>query len=256
MIRVERDEAGIATVVIDNPAARNAMTFAMWDALREQARALDADPQVRAVIITGAGDVAFVSGTAITEFRGFTADDGIVYERRMDAVMQALEAIRVPTIAAIAGACTGGGVAIASTCDLRFGAAGSRIGLPIARTLGNCLSIGNLARVAELIGSDAAKALLLTGRLLAAEEALQARFLTAVAASADAVRAHAYGAAREMLALAPGTLRATKEGFRRLRAARVIPPGDDLIRACYGSADFREGVEAFLSKRAPRWTGT
>jgi enoyl-CoA hydratase/carnithine racemase len=254
MIRVDRDSDGIATVVIDNPAARNAMTFAMWDALRDAARALDADAQVRVVVITGAGDAAFVSGTAIDEFRDFSADDGVAYERRMSAVMEALEAIRVPTIAAIAGACTGGGVAIASTCDLRIAAAGARIGVPIARTLGNCLSVTNLARVSALIGPATAKALLFTATLLDADASLRAGFVSEVVASNAALRPRAQELARGMLALAPLTLRATKEGFRRLRDA--VPPGDDLIRACYGSNDFREGVEAFLAKRAPRWTGS
>jgi enoyl-CoA hydratase/carnithine racemase len=255
MIRVERGEDGVAVVTIDNPAARNAMTFAMWDALRDHARALDADANVRVVVFIGAGSAAFVSGTAITEFRNFGADDGIAYEQRMNAVMDALEAIRVPTIAAIAGACTGGGVAIASTCDLRFGAEGTRIGVPIARTLGNCLAMGNLARVADLIGADAAKALILTGRMLSAQDALRAGFLTEVVSSVDVLLPHALAQARQLLALAPLTLRATKEGIRRLRAARTLPPGDDLVRLCYGSADFREGVDAFLAKRAPRWQG-
>ncbi|HTW83483.1 MAG TPA: enoyl-CoA hydratase [Candidatus Sulfotelmatobacter sp.] len=256
MIRVEHDGEGIATVTIDNLAARNAMTFAMWDALRDHARALDADPSVRVVVITGAGGAAFVSGTAITEFRGFTADDGAAYERRMDAVMEALEAIRVPVIAAIAGACTGGGVAIASTCDLRIGEPAVRIGVPIARTLGNCLSIANLARVADLVGVPAAKALLFSARLLDAQAALHAGLLNEVVLDVDALLPRAHEIARGMLALAPLTLRATKEGFRRLRAARALPAGSDLIRACYGSDDFREGVTAFLEKRAPRWSGT
>jgi enoyl-CoA hydratase/carnithine racemase len=255
MIRVERAEDGVAVVIIDNPDARNAMTFAMWDALREHARVLDADPAVGVVVFTGAGPAAFVSGTAISEFRGFGAEDGIAYEQRMDAVMDALEAIRVPTIAAIAGACTGGGVAIASTCDLRIGADGARIGVPIARTLGNCLAMGNVARVADIIGADATKALILTGRMLSAPDALRAGFLTEVVASYEELMPRALAQARELLALAPLTLRATKEGIRRLRASRTLPPGDDLVRACYGSDDFREGVDAFLAKRAPRWQG-
>ena len=255
MIGVERGEDGIALVTIDNPGARNAMTFAMWDALRDHARALDADPAVRVVIFVGAGGAAFVSGTAISEFRDFGAEDGIAYERRMDAVMDALEAIRVPTIAAIAGACTGGGVAIAATCDLRIGAEDARIGVPIARTLGNCLAMGNLARVADIIGADAAKALVLTGRMLSAAQALQAGFLTEVVPSPAELLPRALAQAGELLALAPLTLRATKEGIRRLRAARTLPSSDDLVRACYGSADFREGVDAFLAKRAPRWQG-
>ncbi len=211
---------------------------------------------MRVVVFTGAGSAAFVSGTEISEFRAFaSADDGVAYEARMDGVIAALEAIPVPTIAAIGGACTGGGVSIAAACDLRIGAPGTRVGVPIARTLGNCLSLANIARVAELIGLDRVKMLLLTGRLLDAGDALRAGFLTELAQSDDALPAHAQATAEALTELAPLTVRATKEMVRRLRAAQSLPDDEDLIRACYGSADFRTGVSAFVEKRRPKWTG-
>ena len=256
MIRVERREHGIAWIVIDRPEARNAMTFAMWERLREIATELAGDGAVRVVVITGSGDQAFVAGTDIAEFRAFAgADDGVAYESRIHAVIAALETIPVPVIAAIAGACTGGGVSIAATCDLRIGAPGVRIGVPIARTLGNCISLRNVARVAELIGLDKVKALLLTGVLLGADDALRLGFLTEVATSADALHARAQEQAEAIAALAPLTLRVTKEMARRLRTAAPLPEAEDLIRVCYGSRDFREGLTAFLEKRRPRWTG-
>ena len=257
MIRVERRDGGIAWVVFDRPEARNALTFAMWERLREIAGELDADETVRVVVFTGADARAFVSGTDIGEFRTFArADDGVAYEARIEAVIAALEAIRVPAIAAIAGACTGGGVSIAGACDLRIGAPSARIGVPIARTLGNCLSLRNIARVAQIVGPAAAKALLLTGKLLDAVEAHEAGFLNEVAGAGDGLHARAQALAEEIAALAPLTLRATKEMCRRLSAATPLPPDDDLIRACYGSADFREGLTAFLDKRRPRWSGS
>jgi enoyl-CoA hydratase len=256
MIRVERRDGGIAWVTVDRPAARNAMTLAMWDRLRDVARELDADPDVRAVVISGAGDGAFVSGTDIAEFRAFDgADDGIAYEARIGAVIAALDAVRVPTIAAIAGACTGGGVSIAATCDIRIGAPSARIGVPIARTLGNTVSLRNVARLAALIGLDAVKALLLTGQLLSAEEAFRAGFLSELAEHDVALHARAQEVAESIAALAPLTLRATKEIARRLRAAATLPDDEDLIRLCYGSRDFREGLTAFLEKRRPHWSG-
>jgi enoyl-CoA hydratase/carnithine racemase len=256
VIRVERREHGIAWIVIDRPEARNAMTFAMWERLREIATELAADGSVRVVVITGSGHEAFVAGTDIAEFRAFAgADDGVAYESRIHAVIAALEAIPVPVIAAIAGACTGGGVSIASTCDLRIGAPGVRIGVPIARTLGNCISLRNIARVAELIGLDKVTALLLTGVLLGADDALRLGFLTEVATSADALHARAQEQAEAIAALAPLTLRVSKEMARRLRAAAPMPDAEDLMRVCYGSRDFREGLTAFLEKRRPRWTG-
>lgn len=256
MIRVERRKRGIVWVVVDRPEARNAMTFAMWRRLREIAEELRTDASVRVIVLTGAGAEAFVAGTDIAEFRAFDgADDGVAYEGRIDAVIGALEAIPVPVVAAIAGACTGGGVSIAATCDLRIGAPNARIGVPIARTLGNCISLRNVARVAELIGADRVKALLLTGKLLGADEALRAGFLTEVAPSGEALHARAQEAAEEIAGLAPLTLRASKEMVRRLRDSTALPDDDDLIRLCYGSRDFREGLTAFLDKRRPQWTG-
>jgi enoyl-CoA hydratase len=257
VILVERREHGIAWVVFDRPEARNALTFALWERLREIARELDADATVRVVVFTGAGAQAFVSGTDIGEFRAFTgADDGVAYEARIEAVIAALEAIRVPTIAAIAGACTGGGVSIAAACDLRIGAPSARIGVPIARTLGNCISLRNIARVAEIVGLDAVKTLLLTGKLMNAEQAREARFLNEVVEPDGALHARAQQLAEEIVVLAPLTLRATKEMCRRQRNAAPLPDDEDLIRLCYGSRDFREGLTAFLDKRRPRWSGT
>jgi enoyl-CoA hydratase/carnithine racemase len=257
VIRVERRGEGIAWVVFDRPEARNALTFALWERLRAVAGELDADPAVRVVVFTGSDSKAFVSGTDIAEFRAFTgADDGVAYEARIEAVIAALEAIRVPTIAAIAGACTGGGVSIAAACDLRIAAPSARIGVPIARTLGNCISLRNIARVAEIVGLDAVKALLLTGKLLDAEQARAAGLVTQVADGDDSLHARAQALAEEIVALAPLTLRATKEMWRRLRNAAPRADDDDLIRLCYGSNDFREGLTAFLDKRRPNWSGS
>lgn len=259
MIRVERREGGIAWVTIDRPEARNAMTFAMWERLRDVARELDADDAVRVVVFTGAGSRAFIAGTDIAEFRAFRGgEDGLGYEERIESVMSALEDLRMPTIAAIAGACTGGGVSVAGTCDLRIGAPGTRIGVPIARTLGNCISQRNFARMATLIGVDAAKRLIFGGKLIDARQAHELGFLTDLAESDDVLHLHAQSAADALVELAPLTLRVTKEMARRFRRAQLaaLPEDHDLIQTCYGSADFREGMEAFLGKRAPKWSGT
>jgi enoyl-CoA hydratase/carnithine racemase len=247
---------GIGRVTLNRPAARNALTFAMYERLAALCGEADGDPSLRALIITGAGEKAFAAGTDINQFRAFaSADDAIAYEARIDRVLAALERCRVPTIAAIAGACTGGGAAIAAACDIRIGAANARFGFPIARTLGNCLSMNNYARLAALIGAARVKEIIFTARLVEAEEGLRIGLLSEVLPDHAALQARADALAALVAGHAPLTLRATKEALRRLREAAPPPADEDLILSCYMSADFREGMEAFLTKRSPVWSG-
>ena len=244
----------IATVTLNRPRARNALTFEMYDGLAAFCRGIDPDGPIRAVIITGAGDRAFAAGTDIAQFRDFeTAEDALAYEERIEAVLTALETCPVPTIAAIAGACTGGGAGIAAACDLRIAARGAKLGFPIARTLGNCLSMANYTRLAALIGAGRVMEMIFTARLLEAEEAHAAGLVSEVLDDHRALMDRASELARTLAGHAPLTLRATKEALRRIRHGRT--DGDDLIAMCYTSADFREGLEAFLAKRPAEWKG-
>ena len=244
----------IATVTLNRPQARNALTFEMYDGLAAFCRGIDPDGPIRAVIITGAGDRAFAAGTDIAQFRDFeTAEDALAYEERIEAVLTALETCPVPTIAAIAGACTGGGAGIAIACDLRIAARNAKFGFPIARTLGNCLSMANNARLAALIGAGRVMEMIFTARLLEAEEAHAAGLVSEVLDDHRALMDRASGLAHTLAGHAPLTLRATKEALRRIRHGRT--DGDDLIAMCYTSADFREGLEAFLAKRPAEWKG-
>src|SRR5438045_3247313 len=164
---------GIARITFNRPQARNAMTFAMYDRMAEICQEINADRSIKALILTGAGDKAFASGTDISQFRAFkTTQDALEYEGRIDRVLGTLEKCRVPTIAAIAGACTGGGAGIAACCDLRVATRTARFGFPIARTLGNCLSMSNISRLTALIGAARAKELIFTARLVEGPEAL------------------------------------------------------------------------------------
>jgi enoyl-CoA hydratase/carnithine racemase len=209
---------------------------------------------VRALVLTGAGDRAFAAGTDINQFRAFTgAEDAMAYESRIDRVLGVIERCRVPTVAAIAGACTGGGAAIAASCDLRIAAANARFGFPIARTLGNCLSMSNIARLSALVGSARVIEMIFTARLFSADEALSAGLVTEVLPDHDALAARAAEVAALVGSHAPLTMRATREALRRLRDS--LPPDEDLIRLCYTSQDFKEGMDAFLTKRAPVWHG-
>ena len=245
----------VAVVTFNRPQARNAMTWAMYDGLREACDRVDADPDVRVMILRGAGGAAFVAGTDIGQFRDFRApEDALAYERRLDSVMDRLEAVTRPTIAAIEGYAVGGGAAIAVACDFRYCTPESQIGVPIARTLGNCLSMANTARLVELLGPARTKDLIYRARLVGGEEALRAGLVNEVVPAAR-LHERVREIAGELAANAPITLRVTKEAIRRLQAARRGVGGDDLVVQAYMSEDFRAGVAAFLEKRRPVFRG-
>ncbi len=247
---------GIARVTFNRPQARNAMLFSMYERLAAICAEIDADRSIRALVLTGAGEKAFAAGTDISQFRAFrTPEDALEYEARVDRVLGALERVRVPTIAAIAGACTGGGAGMAACCDLRIAASNVRFGFPIARTLGNCLSMNNYARLAALIGAARVKDMVFTARLVEAEEAKAIGLVNEVLPDPAALAVRADALARLVAANAPLTLRATKESLRRIKEQSVSGQDKDLILMCYMSADFREGMDAFLNKRPPVWKG-
>jgi enoyl-CoA hydratase len=247
---------GIGFVTFNRPQARNALTFYMYDRLAEICRDVPEDGSVKAIVITGAGDKAFAAGTDISLFRDFgSPEQGLAYEKNADEIFQAIETCRVPTIAAIAGACTGGGAGIAVCCDLRIGTRDLRYGFPIARTLGNCLSAATLERLVAVIGEARVVDLLFTARLMGADEAQRIGLISEVLDNADAVKARAEALAREIAGHAPLTLRVTKELLRRLRRRNGKVDDGDLIGMVYSSADFREGLESFLAKRPAKWTG-
>lgn len=246
---------GILWITFNRPEARNALTFGMYDRLATLCREMPTDGSVRAVVIAGAGGKAFAAGTDMTQFRAFeTAQDALEYEANIDAVLSAVERCPVPTIAAIHGACTGGGGSIAAACDIRISSDRLKFGFPIGRTLGNCLAAGNLARLSELIGAGRVRELIFTARLIEADEALRIGLVSEVLPDEQALLARAASLAELVGSMAPLTLRATKEAMRRTRAAKAVND-DDLITSCYMSDDFRIGMEAFLTKQKPVWTG-
>src|SRR6266436_3362989 len=252
-VRYRRDGA-VATVIFDRPAARNAMTWHMYEQLGGACAQIRKEEGLRVAVLRGAGGKAFIAGTDIAQFQAFrTGEDGIAYEARMEAIIGAVEALPVPTLAVIEGFAIGGGLAIAAACDLRIATPGSRFGVPIARTLGNCLSIANYARLVVALGAPRAKRMLLLAENLSAEEALAAGFLGEIVQAGDLDRRVGELCAR-LAQHAPITMRVSKEAIGRLLHAG-LSQGDDLVRACYGSDDFRLGVEAFVDKREPRWTG-
>jgi enoyl-CoA hydratase len=248
---------GVGRITINRPQARNAFTFRMYERLGEICQQAEEDSSVRVLVLTGAGEKAFAAGTDISEFKAFsTAEDALEYEARIDHLLSALERSRVPSIAAIAGACTGGGATIAACCDLRIGAANARFGIPIGRTLGNCLSMSNYVRLAALLGPARVKDIIFTARLIDAEEACAIGLLNEVLPDYATLQSRTDELARTVASQAPLTLRVTKEALRRIKEKMSPEEDRNLILMCYLSRDFREGMDAFLNKRTPNWTGT
>ncbi|QUH02825.1 enoyl-CoA hydratase/isomerase family protein [Saccharopolyspora erythraea] len=239
-------------VLFNRPAQRNALTWAMYDGLVEACERADADEQVRVLVLRGAGNDAFVAGTDIGQFTEFgSGEDGIAYERRVERVLDRLETTRVPTVAAISGYCVGGGLAVAAVCDLRVSTPTGRFGVPVARTLGNCLAMNTYSLLVHHLGPARALDVLLRARMLTAEQAHAAGFVAELTDDLDATVEAVVG---RLAQHAPLTMWAAKQAARRLRLAN-LPDGDDLVRAVFGSEDFRHGVRCFLDKEKPRWTG-
>lgn len=246
---------GIAWLTFNRPEQRNAMTFSMYDRLGALCQEVNSDPAVRVLILRGAGDKAFVAGTDISQFRSFdTPEHSVAYEAQMDRVFDAVEDVRVPTIAAIQGACTGGGAGIAAACDLRLGTPSAKFGFPIARTLGNTLSMRNFGRLAGLIGVAKTKDILFLARLMDAAEMKAAGLLNEITEEGN-LPARAEAVARTLMEHAPITLETAKQALNQVLRAWTPKGSNDHVVRAYMSRDFKEGIEAFLGKRKPRWSG-
>jgi enoyl-CoA hydratase/carnithine racemase/carbonic anhydrase/acetyltransferase-like protein (isoleucine patch superfamily) len=244
----------VAYLTFDRPERRNAMTWTMYEQLYQGCEAIDSDPEVRVAVLRGAGGKAFIAGTDIAQFLEFeSADDGVAYEARIERIVQRLEAVKRPTVAVVEGYAVGGGLTIAAACDIRLCTPDAKFGIPVARTLGNCLSMANYSRLLTLIGASQAKNLLLGAGFLSAEEARSAGLVRQVLPAEEIDRA-VEELTEQLASHAPITMQATKEAIRRLTLSG-LPDGSDLVRATYGSSDFKEGVAAFVEKRKPRWSG-
>ena len=247
----------VATLTFNRPAVRNAMTWEMYEALVQACDTVDADPNLHVLVLRASGNKAFVAGTDIGQFERFHgSDDGVSYEERLDGVLERLERVSKPTIAVVMGIAAGGGCAIALTCDLRIVSPDAKFGIPIARTLGNCLSAALCSRLVDLVGPARTKDLVFTGRFVDAFEAQSLGLVNRIV-PADTIDSAVDEYVAEIAANAPLTLRVAKELVRRIAVHRRLPQGADRdqIAMCYGSDDFKEGVAAFLAKRRPQWKG-
>ena len=226
----------------------------MYEGLKQACASIASNDAVRVVVLRGAGGKAFIAGTDISQFQSFEAGaDGIDYEQRISEYVGAVAALTVPTIAVVEGWAVGGGMAIASVCDFRLATPGARFGVPIARTLGNCLSQANLRVLAAMIGVPMVKRMLLLAELIPAEELTASGFVLNMV-DPDELDGAVTELCEQLSGHAPMTMAASKALLGRI----VSDFEDDdhaIIEQVYGSADFHEGVAAFVSRRTPAWTG-
>jgi enoyl-CoA hydratase/carnithine racemase len=251
---VVRREGAALHVELSNPRRRNALTWAMYDQLVAVCQAVEDDPEVRVVVLRGTGE-AFAAGTDINQFLDFASGaDGVAYERRVAVVLARLLDLRVPLVGVVTGPAVGAGLALAAACDVLVATPAARFGVPVARTLGNCIPAAVVARLQRRLGAARTMAMLLTCRLLGAEEAVTAGFVHTLLAPEE-LDAGVEDLVRRVSAGAPLSLAAFKELDRRVAVHGAAAPDEDLIDRCYGSSDFREGVTAFLEHRRPQWEG-
>ncbi|QWD68939.1 enoyl-CoA hydratase/isomerase family protein [Polynucleobacter sp. VK25] len=241
----------IARVIFNHPAARNALTWPMYEDLKKICDSLASNPDIRVVIFRGAGDKAFVSGSDIQQFVDLKKDEA--YEVAVDHIFASLQQLPMPTIAMIKGLAVGSGLLMATACDFRISTKDARFGIPVARTLGNCLSPSNLSWLAAHLGIPTVKKMLLTADLIKAPELLGSGFLYQTAEAVD-IDVTVNMLAEKLAALAPTTQKASKLVLARILQSN-LPDCTDLMRETYNSNDFREGVNAFLEGRPPRWVG-
>jgi enoyl-CoA hydratase len=248
-------EGMVAWVSFDRPAARNAMSKPMYRQFHDICRELSSSESIRAAVFRGAGGQAFIAGSDIAIFSDFSGGaDGVAYEAEMEVYTRALADLPFPTIAVIEGWAVGGGLNLAAACDLRIAAPNARMGVPIARSVGNCLSLHNYARLIDGFGSSRAKRMLLLGDFIDAEEAQACGFVTDIVAPAD-IEEHVERMCRRLLEHAPVTMRVSKQAIARLLHGHTAGEAEDLITEAYGSEDFKTGVAAFQAGGSPEWKG-
>ena len=253
---IHETHSNMLWITFNRPDARNAITFEMYDKLGELCKDATSDSSIKAIIITGIGNYSFSSGTDITQYKNLeNKTDPIEYEKRIETVLETIERCPLPTVASINGVCTGMGVMIAAVCDIRIAVNDARFGFPFPLRLGSCISALNLARLTALIGSGRTREFIFSARFMHAEEAKDIGLISEISHTMAAMKAESESMARHLSQMAPLTIQATKEAMHRNLVASTVDDSD-LFELCFLSKDFQNGLEAFIAKEKPNWTGT
>jgi len=249
-------DGAIVTLTLNNPERLNALSKAMWSRLGETMHALDADDTVRCIVLRGAGGKAFAAGADISAFHAERANSAQAktYSEQGIGWMHAVAKCRHPTVALIQGACVGGGLLIASQCDLRICNESARFGVPV-KNLGLTESYDELEGMMRVVGPAVSLEILLEGRIWGAREAYEKGLVNRVVTD-EKVEEEAYATARRIAEGAPLVARWHKKFIRRLQDPRPLAAAErDEGYACFDTEDYREGVAAFLAKRKPQFNG-
>lgn len=256
---LSRKEGRVGIMTFNNPEKHNAVSFEMWEAAEKILDAFESDPEVRVVVLTGAGGKAFVSGADISKFESERASEEAVqrYNALVDKVYTRIYRFPKPTIAMIKGYCIGGGLNLAICCDMRYATEGSKFSLPAAK-LGLGYGYSGLRRYIETIGPVATKEIFYTARQLTAVEARRWGMVNEIVAD-DALETTVMGIANTIADNAPMTIATIKRStveILRNQAEQDVAACDAMVAACFASNDYKEGRKAFMEKRKPQFTGT
>jgi len=256
---LSRTEGRVGIMTFNNPEKHNAVSFEMWEAAERILDGFINDPDVRVIVLTGAGGKAFVSGADISKFESERASEEAVarYNALVDKVYTQIYQMKKPTIAMIRGYCIGGGLNLAICCDMRFATESSKFALPAAK-LGLGYGYNGLRRYIETIGAPATKEIFFTARQFTAAEAYRWTMINEIIPDAD-LETHVMGVANMIADNAPltiATIKASTVEILKNDADQDIAKCDAMVAACFASADYKEGRKAFAEKRKPQFTGS